>query len=148
MSHHIEVDQSGRTDRLNEDTALALSDGIQHAILLTAAVKRACYQKLRARKMSKKVAVVTMFAAGLAILLQSRATELEAICIDLEYPGWDGEILQILLRGLPWLRKSQIRFGQIGKKSHAHDLAWSTYRRKQPPNQRVSAAELLNVLRK
>ncbi|MBI5653328.1 MAG: hypothetical protein HZC40_23210 [Chloroflexi bacterium] len=68
MSHHIEVDQSGRTDRFNEDTALAFSDGIQCAILLSAAVKRECYQKLRERNLSKKVAAVTIFAAGLVIL--------------------------------------------------------------------------------
>lgn len=145
MRHDIEVDQSGRTDRLNEDTALALSDGIQRSILMTAAVKRACYQRLRERKMSKKVAVVTLFAAGLVILLQSRAKELETICIDLEYPGWDGEILQHLLRRLPGLRKSQIRFGQIGKKSHAHGLALHTWRGNREPDKRPSAEELLRA---
>jgi hypothetical protein len=145
MPHHIEIDQSGRTDRFNEDTALALSDGIQHAILLSAAVKRACYHKLRARNLSKKVAAVTIFAAGLVILLQSQARQLETICIDLEYPGWDGGILQQLLRHLRWLRKSQIRFGVIGKESRAHDLAWATFRRKRVANKKVSVEELLRV---
>jgi hypothetical protein len=143
MPHHIEIDQSGRTDRFNEDTALALSDGVQHAILLSASVKRACYQKLRERNLSKKVAAVTIFAAGLVILLQSQARQLETICIDLEYPGWDGEIVQQLLRHLRWLRKSQIRFGAIGKESRAHDLAWATFRRKRDANKKVSVEELL-----
>lgn len=145
MTHHIEVDQSGRTDRFNEDTALAFSDGIQCAILLSAAVKRECYQKLRERNLSKKVAAVTIFAAGLVILLQSQARQLETICIDLEYPGWDGEILQQLLRHLRWLRKNQIRFGQIGKKSNAHGLAIHTWRGDSKPNKKVSVEELLRA---
>ncbi len=76
MAHDIEIDQSGRTDRLNEDTVVAFSDGIRHSVLITAAVKRACYQRLRERKLSKKVAVVRMFSAALVILLRDRAKDL------------------------------------------------------------------------
>lgn len=115
MPHDIEIDQSGRTDRLNEDTVVAFSDGIQSSILLTAAVKRVCYFKLRERKMSKKVAVVTLFAAGLVILLQGRGKEMETICIDMEYPGWEGEILQQLLRRLRWYARAKFTLGKSGR---------------------------------
>ncbi|MBI4790291.1 MAG: hypothetical protein HY782_24930 [Chloroflexi bacterium] len=145
MPHHIEIDQSGRTDRLNEDTALAFSNKIRRSILLTAAVKRACYQRLRERKLSKKVAVVTMIAAGLVILLRDQVGALESICIDLEYPGWEGEILQVLFRRLPWLRRSEIRFASIGKQSRAHDLAWNTFRREILPHKKVGMDELLRA---
>ncbi|MBI5653327.1 MAG: hypothetical protein HZC40_23205 [Chloroflexi bacterium] len=145
MSHHIEVDQSGRTDRYNEDTALALSDGIQAAILLSAAVKRECYQKLRARKMSKKLAVVRVFAAGLVILLQDKRDAIDLICIDTEFSGWESDILPHLLRHLKWLRRDQVYFASIGKKSRAHDLAWATFRRKRAPNKKVSVEELLRA---
>jgi hypothetical protein len=145
MPHHIEVDQSGRTDRFNEDTAFALSDGIQHAILLSAAVKRACYQKLRARQLPKPVVAVRLFSAGLVILLNARARELESICIDTEFPGWEGEIARHLFRRLKWLRKDQVYFAPIGKKSRAHDLAWATFRGKQAPNKRVGVEELLKA---
>ncbi|MBI5653325.1 MAG: hypothetical protein HZC40_23195 [Chloroflexi bacterium] len=145
MTHHIEVDQSGRTDRFNEDTALALSDGIQHAILLSAAVKRACYHKLRERNLPKPVAAVRLFSAGLVILLNARARELDSICIDPEFPGWEGEIARHLFRRLKWLRKDQVYFAQIGKESRAHDLAWGTFRRKREPDKRVSVVELLKA---
>ncbi len=145
MLHDIEVDQSGRTDRLNEDTVVAFSDGIQSSILLTAAVKRACYWRLRERKMSKKLAVVRMFAAGLVILLQDKGNSLESICIDLEFPGWESDILPHLLRRLTWLRQDRIYFAQIGKESRAHDLAWNTYRRKLGANKRVGVEELLRA---
>lgn len=145
MRHNIEVDQSGRTDRLNEDTALAFSDGIQRSILLTAAVKRACYWRLRERKMPKKLAVVRMFAAGLVILFQDKGGAFDSICVDLEYPGWESDLLPHLLRRLPWLRNSQIRFGQISKKSRAHELAWSTFRLKREADKRVTVEELLRA---
>jgi hypothetical protein len=145
MRHDIEVDQSGRTDRLNEDTALAFSNGIQRSILLTATVKRACYQRLRERKMPKKLAVVRMFAAGLVVLLQDKGNLFESICIDLEYPGWESEILPHLLRHLKWLRKDQIYFAQIGKKSRAHGLALHTWQRKRDANKKVGVDELLRA---
>jgi hypothetical protein len=145
MSHHIEIDQSGRTDRFNEDTALALSDGVQYAILLSAAVKRECYHKLRAQKMSKKLAVVRIFAAGLVILLQDKRGALDSICIDLEYVGWESDILPHLLRHLKWLRRDQIYFASIGKKSNAHGLAIHTWRGDRKPDKRVSVRELLRA---
>ncbi len=145
MPHDVEVDQSGRTDRLNEDTALAFSDGIQCSILMTAAVKRACYRKLRARKMPKKLAVVRIFAAGLVILLQDKRNVFDSICIDLEYVGWESDILPHMLRRLKWLRRDQIYFASIGKKSRAHDLAWNTFRRKRRPDKKVSEDELLRA---
>ena len=145
MAHDIEIDQSGRTDRLNEDTVVAFSDGIQHSVLITAATKRECYQRLRERSLPKKVAVVRLFSAALVILLQDRARDLRWICIDLEYPGWEGEIQRHLLRRLKWLRKDQIYFGQIGKESAAHDLAWGTWQKRQKPDQRVNAEELLKA---
>jgi hypothetical protein len=147
MPHHIEVDQSGRADRFNEDTALALSDGIQYSILLTAAVKRACYQRLRERKMPKRVAVVRLFAAGLVVLLEGKARELESICIDLEFPGWEGEIQRHLLRHLKWLRKDQIYFAAIGKRSPAHGLAFHTWRREREADKKVESNELLRACR-
>ena len=143
--HDIEVDQSGRTDRLSEDTAVAFSNGIQCSVLITAAVKRICYHELRARHVRKKLAGVRLFAAALVILLRDHSKELELVCIDQEYPGWEGEISRHLLRHLPQLRSDQICFVQIGKKSPAHDLAWRTWRREREPDKRVTVKELLEA---
>ncbi|MFH1028532.1 MAG: hypothetical protein V1791_11070 [Pseudomonadota bacterium] len=143
--HDVEIDQSGRTDRLSKDTVLAFSDEIQGSILISAAVKRACYHKLRESQMRKKLACVRLFAAALAILLQDYCKKLELISIDLEYPGWEGEICRHLLRQLPELRKDQICFIQIGKKSPAHEVAWLTWRGEREPDKRVTVRELLEA---
>ncbi len=145
MAHDVEVDQSGRTDRLTEDTVVAFSDGIQRSVLLTARTKRECYKQLREQHLPKRVVGVRLFAAALVILFKDQAKELSVICVDLEYPGWEGEILRHLFRRVKWLRKDQIYFDRIGKKSRAHDLALKTWRRKQKADKQISIEELLKA---
>jgi len=72
--HDIEVDQSGRTDILTVDTALAFSDDIQSAILIPKSVKRECYQWLKKEGMRKDLISVKLFAAGLILLLTPRVS--------------------------------------------------------------------------
>jgi len=120
----------------------AFSDEIRGSILITAAVKRICYHKLRAQHVRKKLAGVRLFAAALVILLRDRSKELERIFIDQEYPGWEGEISRHLLRHLSQLHSDQICFAQIGKKSPAHDLAWRIWQREREPDKRVTVKEL------
>jgi hypothetical protein len=148
--HDIEVDQSGRTDQLTVDTILAFSDAIQVAILIPKAVKRECYQPLKEAGVRKDLICVKLFAAGLILLLAPCIKDLELITIDLEYPGWENEIKEHLLRYLreirPDLSNRQIVFGLIGKRSRAHKIALATYRGERRPNRRVRAEELLEVI--
>jgi hypothetical protein len=86
-----------------------------------------------------------LFSAGLVILLNARARELDSICIDTEFPGWEGEIARHLFRRLKWLRKDQVYFAPIGKKSNAHGLAIHTWRGDRKPDKRVTVEELLRA---
>jgi len=61
--YDVEIDQSGRTDVLTVDTALALSDGVQRAILIPRFVKRECHALLRARGMRKALIGIRLFSA-------------------------------------------------------------------------------------
>ena len=146
---NVEVDQSGRTDVLTVDTALALSDGLQRGILIPKAVKRACYTRLRARGMRKAMVGIRLFSAGLVLLLEDCVRALEFIAIDIEYVGWEGEIKRHLLRRLRErghaIRKGQVTFRQIGKGSAAHDLAWRTYKGYRAPDRRVTVEDLLEA---
>jgi len=63
IMHDIEVDQSGRTDTLTVDTALAFSNEIQSVILIPKAVKWECYQLLKNRGVRKDLISVKLFAA-------------------------------------------------------------------------------------
>ncbi|MBM4467667.1 MAG: hypothetical protein FJ014_19285 [Chloroflexi bacterium] len=150
--HDIEVDQSGRTDRLTVNTVLAFSDGIRSAILIPSAVKRACYQHLRAQGVRSHRIGVKLLIAGLVLLLQNHIKTVELVAIDREYVGGaegdiKGELLQRLRQQAPDLHSDQIVFRQIGKKSAAHKLALEIYRGEREPDRRISTEELLGALR-
>ena len=148
--HDIEVDQSGRTDRFTVDTVLAFSDAVQAVILIPKAVKRECYQPLKKAGVRKDLIGVKLFAAGLILLLIPYIRDLELITIDLEYPGWENEVKEHLLRYLreirPDLSNRQIAFWPICKKSRAHKVALAVYRGERKPDRWVRAEELLEVI--
>ncbi|GEM_PF-312585 len=147
--HDIEVDQSGRTDVLSDDTVLAFSDDIQAAILIPTEVKRQCYQQLKATGLRKRLIGIRLFAAGLILLLRPYVATLELITVDQEYEGWEPTIKEHLLRHLrgecPDLTSQQIIFQRIGKGAQAHSVALATYRGDREPNQRIGVRELLAV---
>ena len=144
-----EVDQSGRTDVLTVDTVLALANGVERAILIPKSAKQRCYAQLRNLGMRKALIAIRLFSAGLVLLLEDSADTLHTITIDIEYVGWEGEIKRHVLQRLydrgRDLMPDQIVFRSIGKKSPAHELAWRTFNRYQPPDKRVTFSEIFEV---
>jgi hypothetical protein len=147
--YDVEIDQSGRTDVLTVDTAIALSDGLQKAILIPRSVKRECEVRLRARGVRKALVGMRLFSGGLVLLLEECAHLLGFITIDLEYVGWEGEIKRHLLRQLcdrgHEIERDQIVFRQIGKESPAHELAWRTLRGYHTPERCIGVDELMEA---
>ena len=145
----VEVDQSGRIEVLTVDTALALSDAIQSAVLIPSAVKRKVWNELRARGVKAKMVSLRMFAAGLYLLLEDHLEKVRAVTIDTEFPGRDSEIkgllLNLIYRRAPHFRKQQIDFQRIGRRSPAHHVAWLTYRGEREAERKVTAGELLRL---
>jgi len=149
--HDVDVDQSGRTDRLTMDTVLAFSDRIRSSILISKAVKRECYDRLKAWGVRKGRIGIKLFIAGLVLLLQDHIAALETITIDQEYVGGaqgdiKSELVQRLRQRRPDLRSDQVVLRSIGKKSRAHQLALETYRGKRQPDRRVGVEEVLGAL--
>jgi len=143
----IEIDQSGRIEVLTEDTALGFSDDHQVAILIPAAIKRNCSRQLRARGVRPKMISIRMFAGGLFLLMENYLNQMESVTIDQEFPGWEAEIKGLLLKHIrqrvPDFASENIVFGQIGRASRAHQVAWRTYRGERVPEKRVTLGELL-----
>ena len=144
-----EIDQSGRTDVLTIDTALALADGVKRTILIPKSVKHRCYAQLRDRGMRKALIGIRLFSAGVVLLLEDSADSLHTVTIDIEYVGWEGEIKRHVLqrlysRGFD-VGPDQIVFRKIGKKSPAHDLAWRTFNGLHTPDKRITLSQLCAV---
>lgn len=147
--YDVEIDQSGRTDVLTVDTALALSDGVQRAILIPRSVKRECHARLRARGMRRALIGIRLFSAGLVLLLEECIHSIAFVTIDVEYVGWEGEIKRHVLRELRdrghAIDKEQIVFQQIGRKSAAHTLAWRTFKGYHTPDRRIETDDLMGA---
>lgn len=147
---HIEVDQSGRIENLTQDSVLAFSNKVGYAIFIHRREKRRCYKVLQARYRELRHPDIRIFAAALFLLLREHLDKLEQITIDLEYPGYEGDIKGILLnyirRIVPSFPKENIDFRSIGKRSKAHFRAYMAYKRKSSADRELKAEDLLSLL--
>jgi len=147
---HIEVDQSGKIEKMSVDTVLAFSDGKSAAVLIPAEVKRVCLQAFRRGGRRKTTIALRIFAAGLFFLLKDVFEEVTLVTIDQEYPGREGDIKGILLRLIrasgKRLEKERIVFHQVGKKSAAHFKAYGVYKGFQKADRILTAEEILTLI--
>jgi len=152
MTHVVAIDQSGRTDETNRDTALAFANGISHSILIRSVTKQHCLVALRNRYKTPHQFYLKLFVVALFILLRDHIKNINTIVIDIEYDGQSGPIRGMLLNYLrqivPDYPKEAIIFRSIGKHSSAHYKALGTYLGKQKPDYVVSEEELMKLLTK
>lgn len=147
---HIEVDQSGKIEKMNVDTVLAFSDGKSAAVLIPAEVKRVCLQALRRGDRRKTTIVLSILAVGLFLLLKDVLEEVTLVTIDQEYPGRGGDIKGMLLR-LIWtsgkrFEQERIVFHQVGRKSAAHFKAYGVYKGLQRADRILTSEEILALI--
>jgi hypothetical protein len=143
----VEVDQSGKIGDTKVDTVLAFSNKTDYAILIPAIVKRECLKRLREHGETGKVFYLKLFAIGLYLLLKEYVLSLSTILIDLEYPGREADIKLYLTNlfnrsGIKF-NPSSVRFGQVGKKSHAHLKAFRVFTKREKANKRINVKEIL-----
>lgn len=111
------------------DTYLAFSNDISWTIKVPFTVKQAGFGALRARRKSKKIAKLMLFAACVFLLIEEHLDQMQRITIDNEYAGRGDDVKAFLLRHIwevrpqfdPW----DVEILSITKKSSAHVKAWS-----------------------
>lgn len=147
---HIEVDQSGRIESLTQDSVLAFSNEMEQAIFIHRREKRRCYEVLKARYRELRHPDIRIFTAALFLLLRDHLDKLDQVTIDLEYPGYEGDIKGMLLnyirRIIPSFPKDKIDFRGIGKRSKAHFKAYMVYKGEFSANREIKAEDLLSLL--
>jgi hypothetical protein len=149
---HIEIDQSGKIENTQVPTVLAFSNHTAYTIFISAGLKRTCVHFLRSRYRQPTSLYFRIFAAGLFLLLEEWANQLDAVLIDTEYQGKEGMIKALLLSHLehqrPDISDLPIRFGYVGKRSPVHHVAIATFRGQRPPDRVIGEEELLRLLGK
>lgn len=150
----IELDQSGKIERLEKATILAFANRTQRSVEIPSRVKREMLTRLRRKGKNRKNACLWMFSAGVFLLLKPYLAEIirqnELIAIDTEYTGQNANIKGMILRhtmnaGFK-LQKSQIHFTQIGRSSSAHELAYRVQQRKTQADSRIKLEDFLELL--
>lgn len=144
-SAKIEIDQSGRIEETNRDTILAYSDGKAYSIKISSKIKRQILEQFRFIGKPKLFTVRT-FSAAIFLLLKDNNIKNHEIIIDIEYPGKHALILDILREYFDKYDRNisdfNFNFKSIGKKSRAHNLAISIFRKKQKPDKVIKYSEL------
>lgn len=146
----VEIDQSGKIGKTNEDTALAFSNGRQFSVLIPRAVKQTCLRTLRQQGYEPNTIYLRLFVAGLYCLLREHIDVIDLAIIDVEYPGHSDTIrrylLNLLRRDGADIRKERITFAYVGKESPAHDIALATFRGDRKANRVLTAPALLALV--
>lgn len=128
----VEVDQSGRVERLNTATVVAASNGTAQAVIMLAGAKQRLIRKLRKTLIPSRDVPVLIFAVLVFTLLQRLSPSPTVVIIDEEYTGKEDIIEETLTKLLKrsGKRLPVIRFSRIGRHSNAHQAAWKVHRQK------------------
>ena len=151
MSHVVEVDQSGKIEDTATATVLAFADGVDYAIVISSKVKRDCLAVMRVGNQLGKTMYLQLFSAALYLLLKNHLLALGRIIIDQEYVMRERDIKRFLVnlirKDFPTFDTQIIQFDRIGKSSTAPDRAIATLRGKIKPDRKITAEELLGLVR-
>lgn len=143
----IEIDQSGKIENTSKHTFLAFSN-TQHHVLKISSVEKRKLQKYFRDKGKSKIFIYITFASLVILLLKNLKIKNIQIIIDIEYTG-RGRLIKNLIKDLsPTFPIDDISFHQIGKKSHAHFLAYGAAIKKLNPDLIISSKQVLNVIKK
>lgn len=133
----IEIDQSGRTEYTATDTVIA--DSIGNNIVILAKDKRDIQKIYRLIK-KPRIFIINLFSLLISMLIKKPFDKTNLYHIDIEYPGYDCKIRNLIIGFSKKLNysidKNQIKFSRIGKKSKAHEYAYNNFKNK---NQRQLA---------
>ena len=96
MVKKLEVDQSVRIEELTKDTILGIAnEQVSFTAIVPKRVKRALHEEFRRQGKPKKFAPY-VFATAVSALIQRMPFKSSVIVIDIECPGYEQEILEIV----------------------------------------------------
>ena len=139
----VEIDQSIRVEELTKDTIVGIANKqVSFTLIIPRRAKRVLYEEFRRQGKPKKFAPY-VFAVAVSEALQRAPFHSSDIVIDIEYPGYEREILQIVKQRHPEI---EIYFTSIGKKSPAHFAAYGVYKGRKNTDQKISTTKLLKLI--
>lgn len=143
----IEIDQSWKIEKTNKATVLAFSNKKSFALKIPSKIKRQLQEMFR-RQGQPTLFVYRTFAAGIFLLIKDHLKKITYIVIDIEYPGKEPLIKEILLELLRKykLKEPEIAFKRIGEKPKVHYAAHNVFTGKKKADKIVSFEELRELV--
>lgn len=130
------IDQSGRVEETNKVTIVALADKKKSfTIALLPKTKKELLSVFRKSGKPKTFPIVIFSDIVFMTMLRSKTFPQELI-IDMEYPGHDNTIKNIIITLCRRFKKKtpEVYFANIGKNDPAHFAARDTYTKKTKPD--------------
>lgn len=145
---YIEVDQSGKVEQFNMDTVVALSNDRKYAVLIPKKVKQEIFMSHKTQCDNLKY---KMFSTALYYCIKNFIDENRLTLICTEYERKESIIKAFLVDLLKennlYANYKLIRFGILTKKSPAHKLAISVFRKTKEPDIALSANHICPLLK-
>lgn len=143
----IEVDQSGKVERLSHDIVIAASNKEQYCIKIPRKVKRNIFDyKDKIKQIKYKLFCIRVYFCIKKFLHGNNL-----IIIDDEYHGKNKLIRDILISYIKIeygeFDGDLIRINLIGKNSNAHHIAIETFRGEHKPNEILNEKEIWGLLK-
>ena len=139
----VEVDQSVRIEELTKDTILGIANKqVSFTVVVSKRTKRVLREMFRVQGRTKKFAPY-LFAAAIVEGLKHAPFQTSDIIVDIEYPGYEREIIQIIKQVYSGI---EVYFTAIGKKSYAHFTAYGVYIGKRKADLRIDTKKIAEIL--
>jgi len=144
----IEVDMSGKIERLSHDTIIASSNEKQYCIKIPKKLKQEIFYNYKKRIKQLKY---KLFSIGVYCCIEKNIDTYSSIVIDDEYYKKNKLIKAILISYIKKKFKNFnseiIQFQNVGKSSNAHHVAIETFRKEHKPNEILTAEEIWRLLK-
>jgi len=146
----IEIDQSNKIEQTNKDTILGLSNSKVFTVVVKRKIKRKLQEDFRKQKQSRLFVYLVFISSVVLLLNHAKIKNVSEIIIDEEYTGYDKFFKQVFLRMYSKSHKKipNVGFGNIGKKSEAHNISYLTMKGKIKANIILSYNEISNLCKK
>ena len=146
----IEIDQSGKIEDTSRKTVLAYADSKNKtkSVLISARTKRKIQEIYRTMGKSKLFIYSTFSILLFFLTKENKKSDL--IIVDLEYPGKDKIILDMLnqIREKYKLLELNVRFARIGNKPKAHYVANGVFNNKKKADVILGTNDIVETMKK
>lgn len=147
----IEIDQSIKIENTSKPTVLAFSNSKSDLIIISSREKKKIQKYFRQIGKPKLFAYLS-FVALIYLLIGKCIKNRDQVVIDREYPGFEKFIktkVKEFISENSKIREIDVSIGEIGKKSKAHLVAYSSVKKRAHKNiRKVFARDLIKIIKK